>query len=201
MANSKWKCTCCGQYYDKDQQRITTPRGSFAGYDHVQEFVKHENAKQLFRQKSKAIKDKKAKHRADKERIKTRAQWLKEAQAAVNKYVRLRDRGKPCISCDKPDNGQHQRHASHYKSVGSNSALRFNLLNIHASCSTCNNHLSGNIGEYIPRLIAKISQDKYDWLLTQNQAVKHNEDYLKRLKKIFNKRARLKEKAFIKGEL
>jgi 5-methylcytosine-specific restriction endonuclease McrA len=132
--------------------------------------------------------------RVRKEALKSNREWLKELQAVVNKYVRLRDSGKPCCSCDKPDDGSHQRHASHYKSAGSNSALRFNLWNIHASCSVCNNHLSGNIGEYTPRLIKKIGQDRYDWLLTQNQPVKYDIEYIKRFKKIFLKRIRMIEK-------
>ena len=120
----------------------------------------------------------------------------KQAQIAVNKYVRLRDKGLACISCDKPDNGKHQRHASHYKSVGSNSALRFNLWNISASCSQCNSWKSGNIGEYTPRLIEKIGQEKYDWILTQNHNVKYSSEYLMRLAKVFRKRARVLEKRY-----
>ena len=143
------------------------------------------------RKANKEAKEQRKRTREQKIALKTRREWLKECQVAVNAYVRLRDRGMPCISCDKPDNGQHQRHASHFKSVGSNSALRFNLWNIHASCSVCNNHLSGNIGEYIPRLINKIGQEKYDWLCSQNHLVRYDIEYLKRLKKLFNKRVRV----------
>lgn len=149
---------------------------------------------QLKLKKEKRLKKQKkafnAETRRRKDAMKTRAQWLNETQKVVNKYVRLRDKGRPCISCDKPDNGGHQRHASHYKSTGSNSALRFNLWNIHASCSSCNNHLSGNIGEYTPRLIEKIGQVKYDWLLTQNHAVKYDIEYIKRFKRVFSKKIR-----------
>ena len=135
-----------------------------------------------------------AETRRRKQEMKTRSDWLREAQTEVNKYVRIRDRGKLCISCGKPDNGQHQRHASHYQSTASNSALRFNLRNIHASCMQCNTHLSGNIGEYTPRLIKKIGQEKYDWLLTQNHTVKYEIEYLQRLKKVFAKRSRIKDR-------
>ena len=156
-------------------------------------------ANELAKQKrEKADKKDRKEYRAEtrrlKAKIKSKAQWALEAQTAVNRYVRLRDKGNPCISCDKPDNGQHQRHASHLKSVGSNSALRFNLWNIHASCQVCNNHLSGNIGEYIPRVINKIGGEKYDWLQTQNHPVKYDIEYLKRIKRIFAKRCRVLEK-------
>ena len=117
-------------------------------------------------------------------------------QRYVNQYVRLRDSGKPCISCDKPDNGNHQRHASHFRSVGAASHLRFNVLNVHASCATCNSVLSGNLLEYMKRLPDKIGQDKTDWLLNANFEKRYSIDYAKRVKSIFTKRTRLYKKLF-----
>ena len=38
-----------------------------------------------------------------KERLKSNAQRLNDLQVLVNRYVRQRDSGKPCISCGKPD--------------------------------------------------------------------------------------------------
>lgn len=131
-----------------------------------------------------------------KQRIKTRADWIKEAQVAFNSYIRIRDKGKPCISCDKPDNGNHQRHASHFRSVGAASHLRFNVLNVHASCATCNGVLSGNLLEYMKRLPNKIGQEKTDWLLNANFEKRYSIDYAKRVKSIFTKRTRLYKKLF-----
>ena len=118
------------------------------------------------RNKSKASKEKKqrAKTRTARELLKTRSDFLKEAQTEFNKFIRLRDEGLPCISCDKPDNGQHQRHASHYRSSGNNPVLRFDEDNCHSSCSTCNSHLSGNLIEYRIRLIKKRGQSVVDRL-------------------------------------
>ncbi len=129
-----------------------------------------------------------------KERVKTRAKWLKEAEAAVNKYVRLRDAHLGCVSCDKPATWQGQWHCSHLRSVGASSATRFNLWNMNKSCSMCNLHLSGNLVEYVPRLRAKIGDAKVDWLYSQNQPVTHTIEYLKRLKAIFTKKARILER-------
>lgn len=136
------------------------------------------------------------KDRATRERLKTRQQWLKEAETVVNRYVRLRDQyaGLDCISCDRTTYWEGQWHASHFKAVGANSALRYNLWNIHRSCSVCNNHLSGNIAAYSKRLPAKIGQERFDWLETQNQSVKYEIDYLKRLKAVFAKKCRRMEK-------
>lgn len=120
---------------------------------------------------------------------KSRADWLREAQTAVNRYVRLRDRDKGCVSCDRPATWDGQWHASHFRSVGAASAVRFNLWNIHKACSVCNHHLSGNVAGYMPRLIEKVGPEKVEWLQQQNQIVRYEIEYLKRLKSVFNRRA------------
>ncbi|HCA0321301.1 TPA: recombination protein NinG [Klebsiella pneumoniae] len=40
--------------------------------------------------------------RAKRESFKTKAQWDKEAQSAFNRYIRIRDEGKSCVSCGSP---------------------------------------------------------------------------------------------------
>lgn len=86
----------------------------------------------------------------------TPAQAAAKAQAAFNAWIRLRDQGLPCISCGHPDDGSRQRHASHYRPRGPNPALRFDESNVHASCSICNNHKSGNLTPYRIELIRRI---------------------------------------------
>lgn len=130
-----------------------------------------------------------------KEAIKPRSAYMKEAQAIVNQYVRLRDENLGCVSCDKPATWQGQWHASHFRSVGAASAVRFNLWNIHKSCSICNNWKSGNLSEYEPKLRIKIGDDKVDWLRTQNQQSNYSIEYLKRLMEVFKKKIkRIKKK-------
>jgi hypothetical protein len=99
-------------------------------------------------------------HRERKEAIRPRGKVLADVQRAFNAYIRERDKGLPCISCGRPDDGLHQRHAGHFLSVGSHPALRFDPDNCHAQCSVCNNHLSGNIHGYRPSLIARIGEDR-----------------------------------------
>lgn len=139
-----------------------------------------------------AAKAKKARKelREGRERLKSVTDYKKEAQTAFNSYIRARDKGKPCISCDKPDNGQHQRHASHYRSVGACSSLRYNTFNVHTSCATCNSVLSGNLIEYRIRLVKKLGIERVEWLECQNEVTRYDVDYLKRLKKIFNKKTK-----------
>ncbi len=148
-------------------------------------------------QKTKAKTDKafRAETRRRKEAIKTISQLANEAQTVVNRYVRLRDAGKGCVSCSKGADWQGQWHASHYYSRGHSSFLRFNLWNIHKSCSECNSHLSGNIENYQPVLIERIGMHKYQWLSdNRSTEIKYTREYLIRLKKVFAKKCRMKEK-------
>lgn len=138
-----------------------------------------------------------AKQMAERKVIKTRlaelepiAKLEKRAEAAVNSYVRARDWDKGCISCDRPASWDGQWHASHFRSVGAASAVRFNLKNIHKACSICNHHLSGNIAAYEPRLIALRGQECVDWLKSQNQVVRYSREYLERLRAVFAKKTR-----------
>lgn len=128
------------------------------------------------------------------EALKPISYWAKIAERAVNRYVRARDSREGCISCDKPSTWDGQWHASHFRSVGASSAVRFNTFNIHKACWICNKLYSGRIGDYTPRLIAKIGQDRVDWLKEQTHTVKFTREYLQRMAKIFNKRARMVEK-------
>jgi len=127
-------------------------------------------------------------HLKAKVKARTRGEWLKLTQAVANQYVRLRDSKDGCISCDKPATWGGQWHCSHFRSVGAASAIRFNLWNMHKSCSVCNNWKSGNLSEYEPRLRAKIGDEKVDWLREQNQPVKDEIEYLQRFIKVFKKK-------------
>ncbi len=115
-------------------------------------------------------------------KLKRRADHLKDAQTALNAWIRARDAALPCISCDRPATWQGQWHASHYRSVGSSPGTRFSELNIHKACSICNNHLSGNIREYRPRLIAKIGAMAVEILECDNTPRKYSVDELVAIK-------------------
>jgi len=128
--------------------------------------------------------------KARKAALKSRRQWMDEAQTIVNKYVRLRDKDKPCCSCDRPASWDGQWHASHFRSVGAASAVRYNLWNIHKGCSICNNHKSGNLEGYRPRILERIGSEKVDWLMGQNQLVKYEVDYLERLIRVMRKKVK-----------
>ena len=130
-----------------------------------------------------------------KNRAKTKSEWLNDLQKLVNKYVRLRDLKDACISCEKPASWGGQWHCSHYYAVGSSSFVRFNLWNLNKSCSVCNTHLSGNIGEYTPRIIEKIGQDRFDWLFANRSNIaNYDVEWIKRAIKIARKGIKRQER-------
>jgi hypothetical protein len=133
-----------------------------------------------------------------KQRIKTRSEWLKEAQAVWNRYVRARDAGLPCASCGaRPAQKMGgTMDCSHYRSVGSAAHLRFHLHNAAAACVRCNRELSGNIVELRKGLISRIGIAKVEAIEANNQIRKFDINYLKRLKKVFKKKAELAEKRY-----
>lgn len=122
-----------------------------------------------------------------KEKLKSRADHLREAQAAVNEYVRLRDAHLPCISCDSTPNDNDlmtgsRWDAGHYRSVGACPELRFEPLNIHRQCVKCNRNLSGNSVEYRIRLVQRIGAEKVAWLEGLHAPCKYTVDEIKAIK-------------------
>lgn len=121
-----------------------------------------------------------------KKALKSRSDWLKEAQTAFNAFIRERDMDLPCISCGRFHDGQY--HAGHYKSVGANPELRFNEDNCHKQCAPCNNHLSGNIANYRPNLILKIGQTALDSIEGENALQKLTIEQIKDIKSEYKKK-------------
>ena len=77
------------------------------------------------------------------------------ATGYFNAYIRSRDAGERCISCDSI-----VEQAGHFYSGGHYSALKFNEDNVNGQCKRCNYFLSGNLNEYRKRLIKKIGEER-----------------------------------------
>lgn len=185
MANSKRKCGYCGQRKPAESMHIVGVQ-AFCNVDHwIENQVK--NKDRLVKKGDKILaKIEREEKRQRKEKLKTRAQWANDAQVWVNKYIRLRDAGLPCISCGSMMNeggytGAGGIHAGHYRSRGACPELRYEELNIHNQCARCNNELSGNQIEYRKGLIAKIGQDKVEWLEGPHDPKKYTIDDLKEI--------------------
>lgn len=100
-----------------------------------------------------------------KEGLKTHKDYLNDLQKVFNEFIRVRDKGKPCVSCGCIVNGN--GHASHFFSVGSHPNVRFNEDNVHVSCVECNLHRHGNLAEYSLRLPRRIGQERFDMLVVK----------------------------------
>ena len=121
-------------------------------------------------------------------RLKSKSEWLKEAQTVFNQYIRLRDKDLPCISCQRFHTGQY--HAGHYLTTGAHPELRFDEINVHKQCSACNNYLSGNIVEYRINLINKIGIDAVTYLESKHQPKHYTIEDIQTLKAIYREKVK-----------
>jgi hypothetical protein len=123
-----------------------------------------------------------------KEKLKNRADHLREAQATFNEWVRLRDADRPCISCGRHHEGQY--HAGHYRSVGANPELRFEPLNVWKQSAPCNTHLSGNLVNYRISLLQGIGAEKVEWLEGPHEPRKYTVEEIKTIKAEYRAKTR-----------
>lgn len=190
MKSATRRCSNCRKKVDTDVAILSSLK-AFCTYECLKEFTA-KNAEKL---RDKVRKEKRGEDKKRKEKLKTRSQWMREAQAAFNAYIRWRDRDEACVSCgnytigDVPGGGWD---AGHYRSTGSAPHLRFNLWNCHKQCVKCNRYLSGNVAEYRIRLIRKIGIDKLCKLEADDRPRNYSIDDLKRIKAIFLKKCRKK---------
>jgi len=165
------------------------------GYCSIECMGKHGMAKA----KEAAAKRERKEHKARKEKLKTRSDYAKEAQAEFNRFIRIRDDHLPCISCGRHHSGQY--HAGHYRTVGGNPELRFDELNCHKQCSVCNNHKSGNIVEYRINLVQRIGSDQLEWLEGPHEPKKYTIEELRAIKLEYRVKANeLKKKLDLIGQ-
>lgn len=86
--------------------------------------------------------------------------WLKiNVRTIFHDYVKERDKGKPCISCDAPWHSDFQ--AGHFYKAELFSSLKYNEFNVHGQCPGCNLFKDGNHQEYSVRLEKRIGKKAY----------------------------------------
>ena len=129
--------------------------------------------------------------RERKAQLKSRNDWVKEAQAEFNKFIRLRDASEPCISCGEvnpPMLHGGQWDCGHYLSVGSHPELRFEELNAYKQCKSCNGGAGRYAGknrtvsqQYRENLIQKIGVSLVEWLEGPHDAKHYTIDDLKEI--------------------
>ena len=194
MTPKNRKCSYCKQKIPAE----TAIRGglrAFCSMEHLIAFAKSEEGQAVVR---KSVRQDTKEQLA---KMRTKSDWVKLAQKAVNAWVRFRDRDKPCISCG---NLPQQKlggtmDAGHYRSRGAAGHLRFNTNNIHAQCVKCNRHLSGNAVEFRINLIRRIGEDKVQQLEADSSLRNFDVHYLQRITEVFRKRLRIEKKIANKG--
>lgn len=120
--------------------------------------------------------------RAKLEKLKTRSDYLKEAQQAFNAFVRVRDAGQPCISCGT-DGGADALtggywDCGHYRSTGAAPHLRLIEANAAKQCKRCNRQLAGNAVAYRVGLVARIGLAAVEALESDNTIRRYTKEEL-----------------------
>lgn len=106
--------------------------------------------------KEKNWKNKKSKMKMD---LMTIQDYVKLAQTVFNKYIRLRDAGNVCISCQKKPL---KENAGHFYNANNHWSVRFDERNVHLQCEHCNTYLSGNLIYYRENLLKKIGITEFE---------------------------------------
>ena len=128
--------------------------------------------------KEKNWKRKKAKMKMD---LMTLSDYVKLAQQVFNKYIRLRDAGNVCISCQKKPL---KSNAGHFYNANNHWSVRFDERNVHLQCEHCNTYLSGNLIYYRENLLKKIGIEEFENLSAE--AMKTRKFTIEELKEIIS---------------
>jgi len=186
------RCSLCRKKVEAESAVIGSLK-AFCSMEHLIEFSRSAAGKKIKQSAEKKV------IKETKERLKTRSDRVRDAQAAFNRYIRARDRGKPCICCGRSQGDI--KHggavdAGHYRSRGSAPGLKFNLFNCHSQLAYCNRYLSGNAVGYRAGLIERIGLERVERLERDNSPRRFDAEYLDRVKRIFTKRAKFYERKF-----
>lgn len=127
------------------------------------------------------------------EKLKTKGEHLREAQASFNAYIRERDRlaGYACISSGRPlDWNGNAVDAGHYRSTGAAPHLRFDENNCHAQSKHDNRYLSGNVAEYRLGLIQRIGLAAVEALEADQAPRRYTIEDLQAIKALYRQKLR-----------
>jgi hypothetical protein len=137
-------------------------------------------------EKAKVWKKTKAKMKND---LETVQELIKATQIIFNKYIRLRDKGQVCISCQKKLK-EGNVDAGHMWSAGGHSNLRFNEFNVNAQCSRpCNKDKAGDINNYRLGFVERYGIEKLNEIDSLAKIErKFTKEELKELMQIYKKK-------------
>lgn len=176
------KCKVCGSQFTKTRplQKVCSPICAL------------ELSRKLSARK--AAKDAQQDRKVTKQKLdamRTKPQLTKLAQVAFNAFIRARDAGKPCISCDTILSSEPNTFdAGHYRSVGSAPHMRFVEDNVHGQCKHCNNYLAGNHVAYRQRLVERIGLKAVEHIEADQTVRKYTREGLEEIAKHYRAEAR-----------
>lgn len=177
------KCKVCGTVFEKQRmgQLVCSITCGI-------EYRREQKRKAATKAEREAKRKERARTKALRHRLETIPELTKKAQQAFNRYIRLRDRGRPCISCGAPwkDNFQ----ACHYVPAGRSNKLRFDEANVHGGCVRCNLYESGNIRGYRIGLIERIGRARVEELDADHEVRKWTKEELRELAAEYRRKAR-----------
>lgn len=163
------KCRCCKKLFTphKSTQIVCSPK---CAIEYANAKIKKQVKKESLKKKKEFI-----------ESTMTTSDWKKKLQTVFNKYIRLRDLEKGCVSCDTPLHNR-KYDAGHFYPT-TYQCLRFDEENVHGQCVRCNRDMHGNIHEYRKRITNRITKEQLQWLDDNRyQAFKWTkEDYIEKI--------------------
>ncbi len=121
--------------------------------------------------------------------LETNQTLMKKAQTQFNKFVRLRDSGKPCISCEKPLINKFD--AGHYFSSGGHKSITFDERNCHGQCVHCNRYLHGNLLNYQIGIVKRIGDEIFELTRLSQTSKKYTKDELREIAKKYKQKCLL----------
>lgn len=174
------KCKYCGALFSP---RTSLQKNCYDS-DCIKKFYE-ENKSKI----NKATKKRKTDERKElKEKMLTISQLKQRARTPFQKWIRLRDKDKPCISCgsvsDKVDSG-------HYKKAEVYFGLIFDEDNVHSQCQKCNRYLGGNEANYRQGLVARFGEQfvlDLERKADETRDYKHSREELEEIKNKYLKR-------------
>jgi len=121
-------------------------------------YTKDERGKILYQQKRSSLNKKnwKEEKKVLRDNTKKLFEYESEAKKSFQKFIRLRDAGKECISCFK-----HKEFydGGHFKKAEIYSGVIFHEMNCHVQCRKCNRFLNGNELNYRKGLIMRYGEE------------------------------------------
>ena len=177
------RCKACRQFFEppasRPMQLVCCPECAF-------EWSKQSTGK---KQAAKVVR---AVEKEKKQSVERMPDLHKKAQAAFNRYIRLRDQHKPCVSCGKPlpaigsvVGGAFD--CGHFRGVGRASHLRYTEA---GQCKYCNRQGAGAYDSFRQELIRRIGEARVLELEQDNASRKWLRDDLRQITEYFKKKCK-----------